>query len=288
MSYLTVNGVRLYVEVEGSGPALLLLHGFTGSAETWRPHRAAWEGFTAVAVDLLGHGRSDCPADPARYAVERCVEDLLAVLDRLGFPRAAVLGYSMGGRVALRLALRAPERVPALVLESASPGIPDPTERAERARSDDALADGIERDGVEAFVDRWEALPLWASQARLPEEVRARLRAQRLRNSAAGLAGSLRGMGAGREEPVLDRLGALPMPVLLLAGELDEKYCRLAREMAGRLPRPQVVTVPEAGHAVHLEQPARFQAAVRAFLLDTLRPAGRPGAEETLRHSSER
>lgn len=266
MSDVTVNGVRLHVEVTGEGPAVLLLHGFTGSAETWAPHRAAWEGFTAVAVDLLGHGRSDCPADPARYRVERCVEDLLAVLDRLGFGRAAVLGYSMGGRVALRLALRAPERVWALVLESASPGIEDPEERAARVRSDDALAADIERDGIEAFVARWEALPLWASQARLPAEVRERLRAQRLRNSPVGLANSLRGMGAGQEEPVLDRLDRLTLPVLLLAGALDGKYCGLAREMARRLPCARLAVVPEAGHAVHLEQPAAFQAAVRAFL----------------------
>jgi 2-succinyl-6-hydroxy-2,4-cyclohexadiene-1-carboxylate synthase len=173
----------------------------------------------------------------------------------------------MGGRAALRLALRVPDRLWALVLESASPGIADPEERDRRARSDDALAADIERGGITAFVDRWEALPLWASQARLPTEVRRRLREQRLRNSAAGLANSLRGMGAGREEPVLDRLHELTMPVLLVAGELDEKYCGLTREMEGRFPRCGVVVVPDAGHTVHLELPDTFAAEVRKFLL---------------------
>ncbi|MBX6341499.1 MAG: 2-succinyl-6-hydroxy-2,4-cyclohexadiene-1-carboxylate synthase, partial [Thermomicrobiaceae bacterium] len=219
-----------------------------------------------VAVDLLGHGASDAPRDPARYRMERCVADLLALLDALDLPRAAVLGYSMGGRVALHLALAAPERVGALVLESASPGIPDAAERAARRVSDAALADLIEREGIAAFVDHWERLPLWASQASLPREVRARLRAQRLAHRPDGLAGSLRGLGAGEMAPVHDRLGALGMPALLVAGALDEKYRALAEWMAIAMPRARVAVVPGAGHAVHLERPEAFLRAVGAFL----------------------
>ena len=267
---VAVNGVHLNVDVRGEGPPLLLLHGFTGSAGTWAPHLDAWREFTTVAVDLLGHGGSDCPADPRRYRMERCVEDLVALLDHLGVDRAAVMGYSMGGRVALRLALQAPERLWALVLESASPGIEDEAEREARIRSDADLAGAIERDGIEAFVERWQAMPLFATQARIPDAVRDELRRQRLRNDARGLAGCLRGMGAGQQEPVLASMGDIRMPALLLAGALDGKYCALARRMAASLPCARTEIVPDAGHAVHLEQPAAFADAVRGFLDDCL------------------
>jgi 2-succinyl-6-hydroxy-2,4-cyclohexadiene-1-carboxylate synthase len=263
---IAVNGVRLNVEARGEGPALLLLHGFTGSAATWEPFLDAWPGFTTIAVDLLGHGGSDSPPDPDRYRMERCLEDLLALLDRLGIQLTAVLGYSMGGRVALRLALEAPERLWALILESTSPGIEDPIERQQRLRSDAALAERIEREGIEAFVDYWEALPLFTSQARLPLTVRQQLRQQRLANKPVGLAYSLRGMGAGVQERVLNRLNELRMPVLLLAGSFDERYCALARRMVAALPCARLEIVPETGHAVHLGQPQLFGDIVRRFL----------------------
>ncbi len=270
MTRIGVYGVHLNVEVSGEGPTLLLLHGFSGSAATWAPHVEAWRGFTTVAVDLLGHGASDCPADPRRYRMERCLEDLVALLDHLDVRRAAVLGYSMGGRVALRLALHAPERLWALVLESASPGIEDASEREARARSDAALAEAIERDGVEAFVERWQALPLFAGQARLPASLREELRRQRLGTDRRGLAGSLRGMGAGQQEPVLARMGGIRIPVLLIAGALDDKYCDLARRMTAALPYSRTEIVPDAGHAVHLERPDAFAGAVRGFLQECL------------------
>lgn len=282
MTRIAVNGVHLNVEVSGEGPPLLLLHGFSGSAATWTPHLEVWQGFTAIAVELLGHGASDCPADQRRYRMERCLDDLVALLDRLpasGGRRVAVLGYSMGGRVALRLALRAPERLWALALESASPGIEDASERAARARSDADLADDIERDGLEAFVERWQALPLFASQARLPVAVRDELRRQRLQNDPRGLAGSLRGLGTGQQEPVLDRMDEIRIPVLLLTGDLDDKYCALARRMAAALPCARAEVVPDAGHAVHLERPQAFAGAIRGFLEECL-PTGRQACRE--------
>ena len=276
MTRVAVNGVHLNVQLQGEGPALLLLHGFTGSSATWMPHLSAsggWRGFTTVAVDLLGHGDSDCPPDPRRYGMERCVEDLTALLDQLGVRRVAVVGYSMGGRVALHLALSASggaDRLWALVLESASPGIEDASEREERLRSDAAVAEAIEREGIAAFVDRWQAQPLFATQGRLPATARERLRRQRLRNDPVGLGNSLRGMGAGAQEPVFDRLSEIRTPTLVLAGSEDEKYCALARRTAAALPRARLQIVPEAGHAVHLERPGAFAEAVREFLEECL------------------
>jgi len=261
------DDLTLHVERDGAGPPLILLHGFTGSAESWSPLRPSLGArVTTLAVDLPGHGASSAPADPARYALARVADDLARLLDALGVDRAAVLGYSMGGRTALHFALAHPDRVAALVLESASPGIASDDERAERARSDAALADDIERDGVEAFVMRWEWLALWASQAALSPEVRARLRAERLANSARGLANSLRGAGAGADPPVLDRLKQLDVPTLLVAGALDAKYVALARAMDAALPGASLEIVPDAGHAVHLERPAELVRVVLRFL----------------------
>lgn len=264
---ISVNGITLHAALAGAGPPLLLLHGFTGSAATWRPlaERLAPLRRT-IAVDLIGHGLSDAPADPARYSMEHCLADLLALLDALGLARAAVLGYSLGGRVALQLAAAAPERVSALVLESASPGLASATERAARAAADDALATAIERDGLAAFVAGWEQLPLWASQAALPAELRARLRAQRLANRRHGLANSLRGMGTGRQASLWDRLPALATPTLLLAGALDEKYTAIAQAMAAALPCAQLAIIAHAGHAIHLERFDVFTQQVITFL----------------------
>jgi 2-succinyl-6-hydroxy-2,4-cyclohexadiene-1-carboxylate synthase len=286
MSRLRISDVALNVEMDGAprlrreftapgtgGAPLVLLHGFTGGAENWRPLSAAWAGrFRTIAVDLLGHGRSDAPADPARYRMERCVADLAAALDQLGQPGVSVLGYSMGGRIALHFAAAYPERVRALVLESASPGLAAPEERAARVAADEALARQLERDGLEAFVDYWERLPLFASQARLPESVRAVQRAQRLCNNPQGLANSLRGLGTGAQPSLWERLPELHAPTLLVAGALDAKFTAIARQMAAALPAAQLASVPEAGHTVHLERPDVFATLVADFLRDQAGP----------------
>lgn len=262
-----VRGVSLHVETAGAGAPLVLLHGFTGSGESWRQHVPAFATrFLTLTIDLLGHGRSDAPADPGRYGIERVADDVLAVLDQLGLTRAAALGYSMGGRLALFLATVAPERISALVLESSSPGIRAPAERRERAARDTALADAIERDGITAFVDRWERLPLFATQARLPDAERAAQRAQRLAQSPRGLANSLRGMGQGVQPPLFERLATIPMPALIVAGALDPAYCALGHEMTRLIPNARLAIIPDAGHAVHLEQPEAFRVTVREFL----------------------
>jgi 2-succinyl-6-hydroxy-2,4-cyclohexadiene-1-carboxylate synthase len=277
MSRLEVNGVRLNVESGGRGRPLLLFHGFTGSSATWQPFLDTLsDSRRVIAVDLLGHGRSDSPADAARYRVERQIEDLTALLDQLDVAEYDLLGYSMGGRLAMHLALAHPGRVGRLVLESASPGIASSEERAARMRHDESLAQMLERQGIAAFVDRWERLPLFAGQARLPDTTRETVRQQRLSSNPVGLAGSLRGFGAGVPAPLFDRLQDLP-PALVIAGELDEKYGALARRMAESLRNATVAIVPDAGHTVHLERPDEFARLVRGFL----ESPGDPGAPES-------
>ena len=261
------DGLRLHVTVSGDGPPLVLLHGFTGSAESWsalRPRLAA--GHRVLAVDLPGHGHSSSPGDPARYALARFADDLATVLDVLEVPHAAILGYSLGARAALAFAARHPARVEALALVSASPGIADDTTRAERAAADAALAADLERDGIGPFVDRWEALPLWESQRALASEVRDALRTQRLGGNPRGLANSLRGAGQGAALALTDALQVIAAPVLLVAGGLDARYVTIGRSLERALPLARLVVVEGAGHAVQLERPGELLRLVLDFL----------------------
>jgi 2-succinyl-6-hydroxy-2,4-cyclohexadiene-1-carboxylate synthase len=172
----------------------------------------------------------------------------------------------MGGRIALYLTVNHPAMVRSLILESASPGIVDDASRAERRTRDNALAARIEQGGVEAFVDYWEALPLWVSQQWLSEEKRAALRAQRLENSAVGLANSLRGMGTGVQPSLWDKLPKIDLPTLLIAGALDEKFVGINQQMAEQMPQAQLEVIENVGHTVHLEKPETYVETVLAFL----------------------
>ena len=270
-----IEGLSLHVTIEGDGPPIVLLHGFTGSADTWRDltDRLAVE-YRTIAPDLVGHARSEAPAAVARYAIRRAAADLVELLSALGHERAAWLGYSLGGRVALQVAADHPQAVAALLLEGASPGIADDAERGARRASDDALAERIERDGVEAFVDEWEQVPLFASQRGMPAEARAAVRATRLAQRAHGLANSLRGMGAGAQAPLHERLPSIDAPTLLLAGSLDKRYVAIAGEMAQTLPGATIGVIEGAGHAAHLERPEAFAQAVEDFLRRAYPPTG--------------
>ena len=251
--------MSLNVLTAGSGPPLLLLHGFTGTARTWSSFVDTWAGsHRVIAPDLLGHGGSEAPTDTAAYALERQAEGLRDLLTLLGAIPSAVLGYSMGARLALVLALRFPELVDRLVLESPSAGIADPAERAAKRAADERLANDIERDGVAAFIDRWEALPLFATQAQLSPSASQAQRQERLRHRASGLAGSLRGGGQGTMAPLHDGLGGLAMAASVIAGALDTVGLERARAVAAAIPGARLDVVEGAGHAPHLEQPDAF------------------------------
>ncbi len=266
---MQINGLEYRVDVSGVGETLILLHGFTGSRENWQPFiDTLAEQYQVVTVDLPGHGETDGPNDPARYAMEPVAADIVALIERVSDEPAHLLGYSMGGRLALYVAVHHSQHLRSLTLESASPGLATATEQAERRDRDNALANRIEREGIVAFVDFWEQLSLWDSQQQLSADVRGRLREQRLRNNPVGLANSLRGMGTGVQPSLWGALEQMTLPTLLITGQHDAKFQRIKDEMAERLPNVERVVIPGAGHTTHLERPSAFLTAVREHLAE--------------------
>lgn len=238
-----------------AAPPLVMVHGFTQTRRTWDlVRRDLGPGVKPVTVELPGHGRSELAFEPFSLTAE--------AIGRAG-GEAAYMGYSMGGRLCLRLALDRPEIVRALVLVSSSPGIADPEARRERRRSDARLADDIEAAGTGDFLARWLAQPLFEATAVPPEELAARQA-----NRAADLARALRLLGTGSQESLWDRLGQLSIPVLVMVGEHDAKFRDIADRMVAALgPAPvELACIPGAGHAVPLDRPAECARAAEDFL----------------------
>lgn len=269
MPHIEVNGVPLFVDQIGKGPAVVLLHGFASEGRSLRS--LVWEldrHFTTISVDLVGHSRSGSPLALDHYELAQIACDLVEVLRASGFQRAAWFGHGLGGRIALEVALRFPDAVAALVLEGTQPGVRDPGERAARRVEREALADRIEADGIPAFVEFWESLPLWESlRARLTAPQLEGLQKERYSHTARGLAKVMRLAGVGGDEWVGDRLFEVTVPVLLTSGRLDLEAVASAEWMATQLPDATVRILDGAGHAAHLEEPEEFGAVVRTFLL---------------------
>ncbi len=226
---------------------IVLLHGFTHTGASWEPvMRRLGERYKALAPDIRGHG-SAASAEPATLAA--VIDDVRGCVSG----PFTLVGYSMGGRIALHVALAEPARVKRLVLIGASPGIDDKAERDERRRADEALADEIEHSTIEAFARRWATTPVLAGQ---PASVRERVYEDRLRNTPNGLAAALRGLGTGALPSLWDQLEDIRAPTILIVGERDEKFRATAERMSSLLHDPRVEVVAGAGHAVHLEAPA--------------------------------
>ncbi|MGO9064712.1 MAG: 2-succinyl-6-hydroxy-2,4-cyclohexadiene-1-carboxylate synthase [Myxococcaceae bacterium] len=248
----------------GNGPPLLLLHGFTGNRSTFAHLRERLTPHASVvAVDLPGHGQSPISAETTFAST---LAALLALLEALGLAWVDVAGYSLGARVALGLAVESGPRVRRLVLESGSPGLRRRRDRGERRRQDEALATRIESDGMDAFVEHWEALPLFSGVRALSAEVQQALRGRRLAGDAEGLAWSLRRLGLGSQPSYWSALPNVRTPTLLLSGARDEKFTEVAGRMAAELPVVWGHVFPGVGHAPHLEAPDAWALEVSGFL----------------------
>jgi 2-succinyl-6-hydroxy-2,4-cyclohexadiene-1-carboxylate synthase len=254
---MTARSTQLHTETAGSGPPLVLVHGFTQTLRSWdRVAELLRQSFTVTTVDAPGHGgsaevRLDMAAT-ARLLVDQCGP-------------ATYAGYSMGARLCLHAALFRPDAVQSLVLLSGSPGIADQAERDARKAADDLLAQSIERDGVDAFLDRWLAQPMFARLPHDPADL-----ADRHRNAAAGLASSLRLAGTGAQESLWDRLPNLQMPVLIVTGDHDPKFTTIGLQMSERLGSIATqLSLPNAGHAAHFEHPVTFADIISTWILRT-------------------
>jgi 2-succinyl-6-hydroxy-2,4-cyclohexadiene-1-carboxylate synthase len=226
---------------------LLLLHGFAGTHRAWDGVIGALppERYRPLALDLPGHGAAARAERPITFA--SCTAAVLAAAPE----RFALCGYSLGGRVAINLALAAPERVTRLCVIAANPGIEDAGERAARVAADEQLARRLETEPFESWIESWRTQPLFSED---PARVGALARADQRRNDPLALAAALRGLSAGSMEPLWARLGELPMPVALVVGERDRKFLALA-ERALPLLREGSLTVLAGGHGLPLENP---------------------------------
>jgi len=250
MPYLDRAGIRIYYELAGDPgdhPPLLLSHGFGASSTMWRPNVAALAADRRVITwDLRGHGRSDSPDDPAQYSHAACVADMAALLDAAGAERAVVGGLSLGGFLSLAFARERPERVAGLVLCDTGPGFRSDQARQQWNERAFATAARLERDGLAAIGGDQPN----ASGHR----------------SARGLALASRGMLAQQDGRVIEALGSVKVPVLVLVGARDEAFLAAAGYLAAKIPGAVRVVVPDAGHMSNVDQPDRFNQSVLAFL----------------------
>lgn len=267
---ITINKVNYYYEwlsvYKPDRPTLVCLHGFTGTSQTFAPVFHKKNEMNILAIDLIGHGRTDCYVHPYRYQMECLCQDIAIVTERLGIIQFSLLGYSMGARVALGFACLFPQKVQQLILESGSPGLKSEDERMIRKRSDDHLASFIMSHSIETFVEKWENLALFASQKRLSSKIKETLRKERLSQQAFGLACSLWFMGTGVQPDFWDELYKIGAPTLLIVGDLDVKFQIIAQNMQERQPKVSIEIVEDAGHCIHLEKPEIFEEVVYTFL----------------------
>ena len=274
---------RLHIEVDGQGPAIVLGHGFGGSARNFRAQaRALKPRFRVVRFDARGHARSEAPADPRAYEPEAFVGDVSRVLDQVGVPEAVIGGLSMGAGVALRYALAHPERTRALVLAAFPPGNATPGSFGAIAHE---LADAIEREGLERAGERF----VWGPASGLDPRAAALIRQGFLEHPPHGLAHTLRRLIA--VQPTVaemrDALVAVTRPVLVIVGENDRSSLGASRELADALPDARLAVIPAAGHLVNVAQPAAFNAEVARFLADVATGSGRPGSEASGQQENE-
>ncbi len=265
MPMLDGADVHLNYVVIGDGVPVTLLHGFTLSGRSWQEVISKMpKGWKWVVPDLRGHGATRIPSG-APCTMDACTGDLEMLWNHLGIERTHLVGYSMGGRLALHVAARLPDRVLSLLTIGAHAGLEEEA-REGRRQGDEALAQRIEKDGLEAFVGYWSTLPLLAGVERRGPSFTAQLRAERMSNHVAGLAKSLRGMGAGHMEPVWGELAHLECPCTFVAGQLDHGYVASARRLASTVVNGRVEVVLRAGHAAHLERPEAFARLLTAHL----------------------
>ena len=248
-------------------PALLMLHGFMGAGSDWRDvAEKLSQDFYCILPDLPGHGANTPSSTSQTLSLSTLAASLDFFLEQLSIRKTYILGYSLGGRIALRYALDYPEKVASLILESANPGIEDESLRKERLTLDGQRAAALIATGMDTFIETWYGMPLFSTLHQYPGRLSA-LKIQRKKNNPTLVNRFLVQLSPGLQTPLWTRLAELQMPVLLLAGQLDQKYVAVTTQMAASISDARQAIIPDAGHNTHWEKPKEFSDIVKHFLL---------------------
>lgn len=265
------QGIKLNIEI--SKPIdlqkefILFFHGFTGCAEDWFDvFEQLPEKYNLIAVDLIGHGKTDAPGNVDYYITESIVRQIKFVKDHLTTNKIFLCGYSMGGRASLSFAIEHPEDIKGLIIESSSAGINNDDEREKRYEADLQLARYIENHTMEEFIESWNDQELFNTQRRFSNDKLKKLNKKKFTNSKIGMANSLRGFSTGIMPQLQDQLKKIPVKVLLITGDLDSKFTGINARIAKRFLKAKHKIVKNSGHNTHLEEPKRFLEIVTNYL----------------------
>jgi 2-succinyl-6-hydroxy-2,4-cyclohexadiene-1-carboxylate synthase len=246
---------------------ILLLHGFTGSSKDWiEVEKYIDSRFNIATLDFIGHGESNSPDDESFYSTESIIEQIDMAINNISNEKIILAGYSMGGRAALTYAIHHQEKLSALILESATPGITSKNLREERIQADEKLAKFVLGNSIEKFIDYWMNIDLFESQKSLPKDKLKLIRENKLKNNTTGLANSLKGFGTGKMPALFDKLNNIKIKTLLISGELDEKFSNINSHMSRLIQSSGLIVIKGAGHNTHLEKQQEFVKAVNNFL----------------------
>jgi 2-succinyl-6-hydroxy-2,4-cyclohexadiene-1-carboxylate synthase len=258
--------VEVFPSKKKDSEFVFLLHGFTGSSEDWLEIIPQLNpNFSYVAIDLIGHGKSECPADEKLYRPESITQQLDEVFNHFTKNKITLIGYSMGGRAALTYAVHHPEKLSGLILESTSAGIADEKLREERRQADEKIIKLIEEKSIDEFVEFWMNQDLFASQKNLPQKTTARSKRLKARSSKLGLINSLKGFGTGVMPALYNEIHLVKCKTLLITGELDQKFTQINSELVKSFPTAKHVIIKNAGHNVHLEKEEEFVSSTYDF-----------------------
>ena len=260
--------VETIINDELSGESVFFLHGFTECAKDWMPIASSLDKkFNYYLIDLIGHGKSDSPNENYYYYIESIVNQLKEIIISLSNRKIVLAGYSMGGRISLNFALNNPSLLRGLILESSTWGINEKHLRKDRILQDEKLAEFIDNNPIDKFIDYWMNIDLFNTQRRFSNEMLSQIKKRKLENNKTGLANTLRFSGTGIMKPLYNNIEDISVKTLLISGELDSKFTDINAEMVKLFTNAEHKIIKNAGHNTHLEEPHRFIEVINKFLL---------------------
>ena len=262
--FIEIENIKYHIEVKGEGKPIICLHGFSENLSTWE--FIELDGHQLILIDLIGHGKSDKPKPCKYYSLKVMLKHLNKLIFKLGLKKYSMLGYSMGGRIALAYALTYPKEIEKLILENASYGEEGFLNRLKRRRNDLNLAKSIEGNGIEWFNQYWSDLSIFKSQRRLSKAIIKEISERRLLNEAQALSNTLKGTGQGKFPCLKSKISKLSMPILYISGEYDEKYEAVGKNFEKLNRNIKHVVINGCGHNTHIEDTNAFVEVLNKFL----------------------